>query len=1112
MSEGQHKLQVVLHARARDATKEFRDFRQENARLTKENERLSSALAKAGQVLQGQTSQTERLTRAQREAAKATQAQARAEERANGAKAQRVVDQARRAREQVEATGKASVDQRLAAIKREEVARQQQVQVELRAAKTVADVERLRNRQQQISHEAYLARSKVQREEASRTAEAQMLAAKRAERVAREEAARTAEAQVLAARKAQRAQAEALAASQRSQGALAAQRRAVSARGGMSTVSAVAGGAGIAAGGVAAAGMAASEVADLADESLRLQGVFNNLPYSLNAARAATRGFADDATLAALSVQAEQTHVADTAQKFADLAGKAQILALKVGRDVPETITRIVQGMAKQERELFDELGLIIPHQDEINRKLAESLGVTTKELTEQQRAAGFNAEVMKALTKATQGVAVDMDGAAASIARTTVRVKNLRTSVLGGVEAEASLAEGVRRVDVEVLRNLDTITTYRSNFYELVAALDDAGVNTSKYANNARGLQRDVEKLLKSEAARLSNLALEGKLTNEHMEAIDRLRAAEGALSGVQVEILRRDMKRLDLENERERAAARAARAAKAAKEDELRYVEEQIAYGQGAQIDQEQLNALVQEEYRLKIELLELEGDLEKATELRREAELAALRTQGASGVKRGRGGGRSRKDAARELAEAEADARIAEAERAAASVQRSLDREQASYLELLGAVLAVHDAELARAELELVNAKTKADRVRAEMALADLQAEQDAELVDLTLAAAEAEHRRAAAIQETVKAEHARAQAALQRQHELLAVSPSRAAAPGRPTLLQGLGLDVGPMSQVDGQAKLDMDNEHARAAELRALRLQQLEQERAYEQARLQNETTRVEATAELRRLEDEEAQLLHQAQLERLQARQWAEDEALRREQERVATRRQLSQQAAQWTLQQGETAIKTAISIAKNEREARRSAMAAARAEGKTQAEIEKAGADAAKRSRGESLMALGEQLQGEAISYAVKAAAAGVALNPVGAATNAAAGTIIAAGGAAVKARARTLLAAGGGGGGGEGDTGGAPSMGAGVSANPIPPSQDPNNPNARDPTRGPPEAANPAGSGDGRRGGTTSAPAGGRTIIVNINAPLVAVETVEQIREIMERLEAEE
>lgn len=410
---------------------------------------------------------------------------------------------------------------------------------------------------------------------------------------------------------------------------------------------------------------AAQMAADLAQESLGLQNVFQNLPYSLNAAREATRGLADDATLARNAIMANQAGVATTGKAYGEFVGMVQILAMKMGRDVNESVERVTLGIAKQERELLDELLPGLARMEDMWTRYAKTQGKTAAQLSDVEKNAAFTTEVFNAMRAATKGVQVDMDGAAASIARATVEVKNLKTAALGGVEAERSLAEGVRTLDAYLLRQAAQMRSSRVSYYEVVQALQDAGVSTEQYRNNAVKLEQDIQRVLKAEARRLVNLAEDKKLTAEQTDEVRRLMDVKGLLSDVDRRLLERDLERLGVTKAQQEAVAAEAAAAAEQRQQRLAELEQDLAFGRGARISQEQINALVAEEAELRAQVLEAEGKQAEAVEVRRKAELAALEAEGER-LRAPRGGNGKAERERRERERLEARQRAAEFQR--------------------------------------------------------------------------------------------------------------------------------------------------------------------------------------------------------------------------------------------------------------------------------------------------------------------------------------------------------------------------------------------------------------------------------------------------------------
>jgi hypothetical protein len=389
---------------------------------------------------------------------------------------------------------------------------------------------------------------------------------------------------------------------------------------------------------------AASMASDLAKESLQVQGVFNNLPYALAPARTATRGLADDMTLARLSIMANQSGVAKTAQEFGNLAGMAQTLAMKMGRDVNDTIERVTMGIAKQEREILDEL-VILPRMEEMWAQHARTLGKTTAELSDHEKTAAFTQSALEALRRATQGVEVDMGGAAGAISRATVQAKNLQTAVLGGEEATITLDQGLRAVALTFGETSKDIRTYGADADKLRQQLRDLNVGTEALSVSNRQLGDNLDEIRKQELGRLENLVFARQATDENIE---QLRSLRGLLHETTTAGDRAVDEFISMQNQQEVVARNAARAQSA----ELEALQLSIAFLQGKGDEEKLLNAALDEELELRIKILEAEGKSEDVAKLRAQQRLDEQRRFGEE-LRPKRGGGRSRR---RDAGEAE------------------------------------------------------------------------------------------------------------------------------------------------------------------------------------------------------------------------------------------------------------------------------------------------------------------------------------------------------------------------------------------------------------------------------------------------------------------------
>lgn len=417
-------------------------------------------------------------------------------------------------------------------------------------------------------------------------------------------------------------------------------------------------GAGRAAGavGVAAVALAgaAKITADLSEESVKVSGVFKNLPFSLNAARKSTKGLADDMTLATNAILANQSGIAPTSAKYAELVGIAQTLALKMGRDVSETVERVTQGIAKQEREILDEL-VVLPKLNDVLDEFAAKNNKTVDSLSAEERQSAFTESAFKALREATKGVNVDMDGFAGAVSRTVVEMKNLKTQTLGGKEASVSLRQGLLGLDAATLKLAASVDENRINEILVKEALEDQGVAADKLRGGNLVLAKSIDKILEREAKRLGNRADDKALTEDQIKLAGDLISAGVKFSKVDVKLIARERERLGLTKEQvavREALAEEDQAIVAFKREALLETENEIELLRARGAEETEINALVVEQLELKSEILEAEGDLEGAAKARRKAELAAIRA--ASGGRRGRGGRRGKSEADKRLEE--------------------------------------------------------------------------------------------------------------------------------------------------------------------------------------------------------------------------------------------------------------------------------------------------------------------------------------------------------------------------------------------------------------------------------------------------------------------------
>ena len=251
-----------------------------------------------------------------------------------------------------------------------------------------------------------------------------------------------------------------------------------------------------------AAVQAVNTIRELGAESLRLQNIYANLPFSLDKARSATMGLVDDTTLATAALQAQRFGVVESAEEFAKLAEVATKLAVTSGQDASKGIEDLTLALSRQSPMILDNLGITLKL-GEAQSRYAATLGKSAKELTDAEKAEAFRVEAMKAAERATQDLEVVTDGFAASLARAEVSALNFKDALLG---ADAGGGGAGARPEA-VLRRM------AEEAGKAAAALERSGELTAKQAADAQSAVLEYELIRQSltgavsEGAKLEDL-----------------------------------------------------------------------------------------------------------------------------------------------------------------------------------------------------------------------------------------------------------------------------------------------------------------------------------------------------------------------------------------------------------------------------------------------------------------------------------------------------------------------------------------------------------------------------------------------------------------------------
>jgi hypothetical protein len=145
--------------------------------------------------------------------------------------------------------------------------------------------------------------------------------------------------------------------------------------------------------------------------------------------RVASRGMVSDADLVLNANRALVTGVADTAEEMGKLLEVARVRGQALGISTQEAFTRLVQGIGKREKEILDELGIVINLND-VYDEFAQKLDTTADALSEAQKTQAFFNAVIEDSTALLKDAGEEADNAADKLEKHQVAVDNLRQAL----------------------------------------------------------------------------------------------------------------------------------------------------------------------------------------------------------------------------------------------------------------------------------------------------------------------------------------------------------------------------------------------------------------------------------------------------------------------------------------------------------------------------------------------------------------------------------------------------------------------------------------------------------------------------------------------------------
>lgn len=190
----------------------------------------------------------------------------------------------------------------------------------------------------------------------------------------------------------------------------------------------------------------------------RYTAILQNLPFSIDAATAATQGFISKTALMDAALLAERAGIAKTSEEFADFAKNVQKVAASRGQDASEAMDVLTRALSRNETELLDNYGVIlkVTQAKEIYRKQIEATG---RAYTDEDDAAAFAKVGMQKLRDIAAKSTTELDEFTASWMRLKARVTDLPAAVYDAREAIYDNLVALDEWDSQVQRNMYGIT-----------------------------------------------------------------------------------------------------------------------------------------------------------------------------------------------------------------------------------------------------------------------------------------------------------------------------------------------------------------------------------------------------------------------------------------------------------------------------------------------------------------------------------------------------------------------------------------------------------------------------------------------------------------------------
>jgi len=240
------------------------------------------------------------------------------------------------------------------------------------------------------------------------------------------------------------------------------------------------------------------EAAKLRDSEIafrRLVGAAGNANVILARTYAEVEGVVERVEAVGAATRAALTGL--PMERFSELAKGARALAAATGRDASEAIDRLTNSIAKQERRLLDELGIVV-RADDIYRQYGRSINVAATQLTAAQKKYAFFEAVLGKVNEKVMALGGAVDQAQLPFNQLRASVRALRVSFGGAIDRILGVSELTALAARGVGKLADRFNSLSETAAESTGALLRTGDAIGMYADKVPDLVSEASNILK--------------------------------------------------------------------------------------------------------------------------------------------------------------------------------------------------------------------------------------------------------------------------------------------------------------------------------------------------------------------------------------------------------------------------------------------------------------------------------------------------------------------------------------------------------------------------------------------------------------------------------------